>query len=121
MPPWGRVARRKPHLFSSCSGSQFLLLEGWAGDAQFLAEPFLLQEPVATCGEDCSWTWHVLPRKYMRALVLLGSCASSTMHFLFDNWHSVWDFLARGGAFPLEFIPMVGPLAEKPIVLLVVA
>jgi predicted PurR-regulated permease PerM len=63
---------------------------------------------------------HVLLAQYMRALVLLGVVASLTYALFFSIIGVPYGILLAAVAFPLEFIPMVGPLAENTIVLLVV-
>ena len=62
---------------------------------------------------------HVLLAQYMRALVLLGGIASVTYGLFFSLLGVPYGILLAAVAFPLEFIPMVGPLAENTIVLLV--
>jgi len=63
---------------------------------------------------------HVLLAQYMRALVLLGAVASLTYGIFFSLLGIPYGILLAAVAFPLEFIPMVGPLVENGIVLLVV-
>jgi predicted PurR-regulated permease PerM len=62
---------------------------------------------------------HVLLAQYMRALVLLGVVASLTYGLFFSMVGVPYGILLAAVAFPLEFIPMVGPLAGAVIVLLV--
>jgi predicted PurR-regulated permease PerM len=62
---------------------------------------------------------HVLLAKYMRALVLLGAVASLAYGFFFSIMGVPYGILLAAVAFPLEFIPMVGPLAAAATVLLV--
>ena len=62
---------------------------------------------------------HVLLALYMRALVLLGVVASLTYGLFFTIIGVPYGILLAAVAFPLEFIPMVGPLAGAVIVLLV--
>ena len=62
---------------------------------------------------------HVLLAQYMRALVLLGVVASLTYGLFFTIIGVPYGILLAAVAFPLEFIPMVGPLAGAAIVLLV--
>ena len=62
---------------------------------------------------------HVLLAQYMRALVLLGVVASLSYGLFFSVIGVPYGILLAAVAFPLEFIPMVGPLAGAVIVLLV--
>jgi predicted PurR-regulated permease PerM len=62
---------------------------------------------------------HVLLAQYMRALVLLGVVASVAYGLFFSLVGVPFGILLAAVAFPLEFIPIVGPLAENTIVLLV--
>ncbi len=62
---------------------------------------------------------HVLLAQYMRALVLLGAVASLAYGLFFSIMGVPYGILLAAVAFPLEFIPMVGPLAGATIVLLV--
>ena len=62
---------------------------------------------------------HVLLAQYMRALVLMGVVASSAYGIFFTLAGVPYGILLAAVAFPLEFIPMVGPLAGGAIVLLV--
>jgi len=62
---------------------------------------------------------HVLLAQYMRALVLLGVVASLAYGLFFSMLGVPYGILLAAVAFPLEFIPMVGPLAGATIVLLV--
>ena len=62
---------------------------------------------------------HVLLAQYMRALVLLGVVASLAYGLFFSMIGVPYGILLAAVAFPLEFIPMVGPLAGAVIVLLV--
>jgi predicted PurR-regulated permease PerM len=62
---------------------------------------------------------HVLLAHYMRALVLLGVVASVAYGLFFALVGIPYGILLAAMAFPLEFIPMVGPLAGATIVLLV--
>jgi predicted PurR-regulated permease PerM len=62
---------------------------------------------------------HVLLAQYMRALVLLGLVASVTYGVFFTVIGIPYGILLAAVDFPLEFIPMVGPLAGASIVLLV--
>ena len=63
---------------------------------------------------------HILLAQYMRALVLLGAVAAITYGIFFSLLGIPYGILLAAFAFPLEFIPMVGPLAENSIILLVV-
>ena len=62
----------------------------------------------------------MLLAQYMRALVLLGVVASVSYGLFFSLAGVPFGILLAAVAFPLEFIPIVGPLAENTIVLLVV-
>jgi predicted PurR-regulated permease PerM len=62
---------------------------------------------------------HVLLAQYMRALVLLGVVASLAYGLFFSLVGVPYGILLAAVAFPLEFIPMVGPLVGATIVLLV--
>ena len=62
---------------------------------------------------------HVLLAQYMRALVLLGVVASLSYGIFFSLMGVPYGILLAAIAFPLEFIPMVGPLTGGAIVLLV--
>ena len=62
---------------------------------------------------------HVLLAQYMRALVLLGVVASLAYGLFFSLVGVPYGILLAAVAFPLEFVPMVGPLAGATIVLLV--
>jgi predicted PurR-regulated permease PerM len=62
---------------------------------------------------------HLLLAQYMRALVLLGVVASLAYGLFFLVMGVPYGILLAAVAFPLEFVPMVGPLAGAVIVLLV--
>ena len=62
---------------------------------------------------------HVLLAQYMRALVLLGVVASLAYGIFFAMMGVPYGILLAAVAFPLEFVPMVGPLVGAAIVLLV--
>jgi predicted PurR-regulated permease PerM len=62
---------------------------------------------------------HLLLAQYMRALVLLGVVASLSYGLFFSLMGVPYGILLASVAFPLEFIPMVGPLTGAIIVLLV--
>jgi predicted PurR-regulated permease PerM len=62
---------------------------------------------------------HLLLARYMRALVLLGVVASLTYGAFFSILGVPYGILLAAAAFPLEFVPMVGPLAGAVSVLLV--
>ena len=62
---------------------------------------------------------HLLLAQYMRALVLLGVVAALSYGIFFTIIGVPYGILLAAVAFPLEFIPMVGPLAGGVIVLLV--
>jgi len=62
---------------------------------------------------------HVLLAQYMRALVLLGVVASLSYGLFFSMVGVPYGILLAAAAFPLEFIPMVGPLVGATVVILV--
>ena len=62
---------------------------------------------------------HVLLALYMRALVLMGVVASVAYGLFFSLIGVPYGILLAAVAFPLEFIPLVGPLTGAVIVLLV--
>jgi predicted PurR-regulated permease PerM len=62
---------------------------------------------------------HVLLAQYMRALVLLGVVASVAYGIFFSLLGVPYGILLAAIAFPLEFIPLVGPLTGGAVVLLV--
>ena len=62
---------------------------------------------------------HVLLAQYMRALVLLGIVASLAYGLFFSIMGVPYGILLAAVAFPLEFVPMIGPLGGAVIVLLV--
>jgi predicted PurR-regulated permease PerM len=62
---------------------------------------------------------HVLLAQYMRALVLMGVVAASAYGIFLSLVGVPYAILLAAIALPLEFIPMVGPLAASAIVLLV--
>jgi len=62
---------------------------------------------------------HVLLAQYMRALVFLGVVASLAYGLFFYMMGVPYGILLAAVAFPLEFIPLVGPLAGATIALLV--
>jgi predicted PurR-regulated permease PerM len=62
---------------------------------------------------------NVLLAQYMRALVLLGLAASLAYGVFFAIMGVPYAVLLAVIAFPLEFIPMLGPVASTTIVLLV--
>ena len=62
---------------------------------------------------------HLLLAQYMRALVLLGLVAALAYGLFFTILRIPYAFLLAAVAFPLEFIPMVGPITGAVIVLLV--
>jgi predicted PurR-regulated permease PerM len=63
---------------------------------------------------------NVLLAQYMRALVLLGLTASVTYGAFFAIMGVPYTALLAALVFPLEFIPMLGPLLSSAIILLVV-
>jgi predicted PurR-regulated permease PerM len=62
---------------------------------------------------------HLLLAQYMRALVLLAAAAFLAYGVFFFLVGVPYGILLAAIAFPLEFIPMVGPLAGSAIILLV--
>jgi predicted PurR-regulated permease PerM len=64
---------------------------------------------------------NILLAQYMRALVLLGLAASITYGVFFSIMGVPYALLLAALAFPLEFIPMLGPLTSAIIILLVAA
>jgi predicted PurR-regulated permease PerM len=64
---------------------------------------------------------NVLLAQYMRALVLLGLSASITYGAFFAIMGVPYTALLAAIAFPLEFIPMLGPLLSTTVILLVIA
>jgi predicted PurR-regulated permease PerM len=64
---------------------------------------------------------NILLAQYMRALVLLGLAASLTYGVFFSIMGVPYALLLAALAFPLEFIPMLGPLTSSMTILLVAA
>ena len=64
---------------------------------------------------------NVLFAQYMRALVLLAAVASIAYGLFFSLIGVPYGILLAAIAFPLEFIPMVGPLAGAVVILAVAA
>ncbi|MGA9208274.1 MAG: AI-2E family transporter, partial [Terriglobales bacterium] len=62
---------------------------------------------------------HLLLAQYMRALVLLAVAVFLAYGVFFSLLGVPYGLLLAATAFPLEFIPMVGPLAGSAIILLV--
>lgn len=62
---------------------------------------------------------HLLLAQYMRALVLLAAAVFLAYGVFFSLLGVPYGILLAAIAFPLEFIPMVGPLAGSAIILLV--
>jgi len=62
---------------------------------------------------------HLLLAQYMRALVLLATAAFVAYASFFSLIGVPYGILLAAIAFPLEFIPMVGPLAAAVIILMV--
>ena len=62
---------------------------------------------------------NLLLLQYMRALVLLGLAASLSYGLFFEAMGVPYAVLLAALAFPLEFIPMLGPLTSASIILLV--
>lgn len=70
---------------------------------------------------DIGVDMNVLLAQYMRALVLLGLITSFSYGLFFTLMGVPYGLLLATLAFPLEFIPMLGPLASTAIILLVAA
>ena len=64
---------------------------------------------------------NILLAQYMRALVLLGLAASVTYGIFFSIMGVPYAILLAVIAFPLEFIPMLGPLISAGTIILVAA
>ena len=64
---------------------------------------------------------NVLLAQYMRALVILGLCAAITYGVFFSIIGVPYPILLASLAFPLEFIPMLGPVLSSVTILLVAA
>jgi predicted PurR-regulated permease PerM len=62
---------------------------------------------------------NVLLAQYMRALVILGLAAATAYGIFFSIVGVPYAILLAALAFPLEFIPMLGPLTASVIILLV--
>jgi predicted PurR-regulated permease PerM len=62
---------------------------------------------------------NLLLAQYMRALVLLGLSASISYGVFFSIMGVPYAILLAALAFPLEFIPMLGPLVSATIIILV--
>src|SRR5262249_31596421 len=62
---------------------------------------------------------NVLLAQYMRALVILGLAAAVSYGIFFSIIGVPYALLLAALAFPLEFIPMLGPLAASVIIILV--
>ena len=62
---------------------------------------------------------HVLLAQYMRALVLMGVVASVAYGLFLSMIGVPYGILLAAVAFPLEFFPMIGPLAGGALILLV--
>jgi predicted PurR-regulated permease PerM len=80
---------------------------------------FLAEGPRRDKAERIAADLHVLLAQYMRALVLLGVVAAVAYGLFFSVMGVPYGILLAAVAFPLEFLPMVGPLAGATIVLLV--
>ncbi len=80
---------------------------------------FFADGPHRAKAEKIAADLHVLLAQYMRALVLMGVVASVAYGLFFSVIGVPYGILLAAVAFPLEFIPMVGPLAGATIVLLV--
>jgi predicted PurR-regulated permease PerM len=80
---------------------------------------FVAEGPHRELVERIAADLHVLLAQYMRALVLLGVVASLSYGLFFSVIGVPYGILLAAVAFPLEFIPLVGPLAGATIVLLV--
>ena len=69
--------------------------------------------------QDIAADVHLLLAQYMRALVLLAAAAFVAYGSFFSLIGVPYGILLAAIAFPLEFIPMVGPLAAAVIILMV--
>lgn len=69
--------------------------------------------------QDIAADVHLLLAQYMRALVMLAAAAFVAYASFFSAIGVPYGILLAAIAFPLEFIPMVGPLAASVIILLV--
>lgn len=69
--------------------------------------------------QDIAADVHLLLAQYMRALVVLAAAAFVAYASFFSAIGVPYGILLAAIAFPLEFIPMVGPLAASVIILLV--
>lgn len=94
----------------------------------FLKDGRALQRLVVASVEDVTWRGtlreiatdlNVLLAQYMRALVLLGSAVLVTYATFFVLMGVPYGILLAAIAFPLEFIPMLGPLLSSAIILVV--
>ena len=70
---------------------------------------------------DIASDLNVLLAQYMRALVILGLCASVSFGIFFSILGVPYAILLAVIAFPLEFIPMLGPLVSAGTIILVAA
>jgi predicted PurR-regulated permease PerM len=68
---------------------------------------------------DIAQDLNILLAQYMRALVLLGLAASVAYGAFFSIMGVPYALLLAALAFPLEFIPMIGPLTASIVILLV--
>jgi len=80
---------------------------------------FLAEGPHRDRVERIAADLHLLLAQYMRALVLLGVVASLAYGLFFSMMGVPYGILLAAVAFPLEFVPMVGPLTGAVIALLV--
>ena len=69
--------------------------------------------------QDIAADVHLLLAQYMRALVVLAATAFVAYASFFSAIGVPYGILLAAIAFPLEFIPMVGPLASAVIILMV--
>jgi len=69
--------------------------------------------------QDIAGDVHLLLAQYMRALVVLAATAFVAYASFFSAIGVPYGILLAAIAFPLEFIPMVGPLASAVIILMV--
>ena len=69
--------------------------------------------------QDIAADVHLLLAQYMRALVLLAAAAFIAYGAFFSLIGVPYGILLAAIAFPLEFIPMLGPLAAAVIILMV--
>ena len=119
MPPWGSSSRAGNLIFFVLVPilSFFFLKDGREMLSSVLG--ILAAGARRDMVERIAADLHVLLAQYMRALVLLGVVASLAYGIFFSMMGVPYGILLAAVAFPLEFVPMVGPLAGATIVLLV--